>query len=81
MANNVMFWRGKAGMEKAAAIEPNFKTIVIVGLLILALLGVAIFLYTRDLAQEARLVIDLAVAFFGWAAGRAQGEKAATTED
>ena len=77
----LIFFRRVASIEKAAEaqVEANLKGVVIVGLLLLALIGFAILLYVKNQAEAGRLVIDLAAAFFGWATGRAVGEKAGAT--
>lgn len=49
------------------------------GILLLSFLGAAIFLYTKNQPDAGRLVIDLAIGFFGWATGRALGERAGAT--
>ena len=72
----LMFVRRVASMKKTAKLETNSKTVFLVGLLLLALLGVAIFLYAKNEPDAGRLVIDLTFGFFGWATGRALGEHA-----
>ena len=63
-------------MEKAEGTElkANIKTVTVVGVLLLAFLGASIFLYTKDQPDAGRVIIDLTLAFFGWATGRATGE-------
>lgn len=72
----LMFVRQVASIEKTAKLETNGKTVLLVGILLLALLGVAIFLYAKNQPDAGRLVIDLALGFFGWATGRVSGEHA-----
>ncbi len=73
----LIFVRRIASVEKAATdkTETNLRAVVIVGILIIAFLGVAVFLYVEHQPEAGRLIIDLALAFFGWATGRAVGEK------
>lgn len=77
----LMFIRQVASMEKTAKLETNGKTVFLVGTLLLIFLGAAIFLYTKNQPDAGRLVIDLAIGFFGWATGRALGERAGATAE
>ena len=47
-----------------------------VGLVILCLVAFAVILYVTGNDEAGRVVIDLAVLFFGWATGRKTGETA-----
>lgn len=47
-----------------------------VGLVILLLVAFAVILYVTRNGEAGRVVIDLAVLFFGWATGRKIGETA-----
>lgn len=78
----LIFFRRVSSIEKAAGaqVEANLKGVVIVGLLLLALIGLAILLYVNNQPEAGRIVIDLAVGFFGWATGTALGEKAGATK-
>jgi hypothetical protein len=75
---NLLFVRPAANIEKAEhkRAVPKVNSVVIVGVFIIALVAAAIVLYGMNQPDGARLVIDLAVAFFAWSTGRAMGEKA-----
>ena len=76
--SRLIFFRETAAIAKAAEpkIEANLSSIVVVGVIILALLSLAIILYAMGQSDGGRAIIDLALLFFGWATGRATGEKA-----
>jgi hypothetical protein len=65
-------------IAKAAGAAARFKlaSIAVVGGLVVMLVGLAVILYINNQAEPGRLVIDVAIAFFSWATGRAVGEKA-----
>jgi len=72
------FVRVEAEIEKKAGKKARVKTsaAVGIGLITVALVGLAVTLYAMKQPEPGRLVIDLAIAFLSWTTGRTIGEKA-----
>jgi hypothetical protein len=75
---DLLFMELAPQIEKEAGGRAKLKVgpVATVGIFLLLLLGVVIALYAMKQAEAARLVLDLAIAFFTWCTGRAVGEKA-----
>ena len=69
----------KTTPAEKAEMEINPRLIKLVGMILLAFLGVAAVFYLINRPEAGRVVIDITFAFFAWATGRATGEKASVS--
>ena len=76
--SKLMFVELAPAITKAAGADARYKlaAIGVVGGIVVLLIGLAVVLYINKQPEPGRLVIDVAIAFFSWATGRAVGEKA-----
>jgi len=75
---NLLFAKRVPQVEKASGRKAESKgsAVALVGIVTCVLIGLAVALYAMKQTEPARLVIDVALAFFAWSTGRSTGEKA-----